>query len=512
MDSYQSQFAYAPSADAYMNSLRYPSMGMTPMMGPMHMAGPMDTFASGPAPQPAVAAMGGMPAVSQLPCSSRIGSKASPCSIYRHDEMQGATSEHRAQQLCATDGRLYIEHIPNHSVVFIPLASSIDQVLGSLRKPRAQSKHSNHTQPAHMAPPAVAQQPTPTAAPQPRKPKEKSAKPINAFIKYRSYKIAELKRLHPEVSQTDISRLAGEYWKAESEEVKNQFRCQYREEKKVYDMKKAINATATSKRPRESSETPSDVASAPLDDMTQPAGFNPSRRRSLTLPPTATPNQRATSASPLLSQSNPKRRRCVTAELRKQLAAKSSSLLATPPMRAAVASLAAGSASEIARAQSMGLDDSFHSTQAEYNSMCYYGALSLASSISHASPQLLGLSAAHTNSPYLDELAMAPLPIAPTFSMPCVAPMSEPALSVNTSFVAPEDPVANSAFELYTTASDHDELASSLVSASLVAASLSSLMASSQPAASASDPFSAPMVATAAPIAEFSVSNGSFQS
>ncbi|KAJ2344264.1 hypothetical protein GGF43_005492, partial [Coemansia sp. RSA 2618] len=110
MDSYQSQFAYAPSADAYMSSLRYPSMGMTPMMGPMHMP-PMESFphSTGPAPMPAGAAAPAAPmgmAVSQLACSARIGNKASPCSIYRHDEMVGATSEHRAQQLCSADGRL----------------------------------------------------------------------------------------------------------------------------------------------------------------------------------------------------------------------------------------------------------------------------------------------------------------------------------------------------------------------------------------------------------------------
>ncbi|KAJ2389049.1 hypothetical protein H4S02_002562 [Coemansia sp. RSA 2611] len=518
MDSYQSQFAYAPSADAYMPSLRYPSMGMTPMMGPMPV--PMEPFPAAAPPMPAG------PAVSQLPCSSRIGSKNSPCSIYRHDEMLGSTSEHRAQQLCTADGRLFIEHVPNHSIVYIPLSSSIDQVLRDLRKARPQAKSSS-AQSASIARQQTQPQPQPAQQShhqqhhqqQPRKPKEKSAKPINAFIKYRSYKIAELKRLHPEVSQTDISRLAGEYWKVESEEVKNQFRCQYREEKKVYDMKKAINASGANKRPRESSEAASDLgaksssetASAPLvnskvmpfaDASELPAGFNPSqRRRSLTMPsPTAASNPRATSASPLMvsQQPNPKRRRCVTVELRKQLAAKST-LLATPPMPAA--SVAAYPAPEIARAQSMGLDETFGHTQPDYN-MSYYGALSLATSIHHASPQLLDLgSSVHSNSPYLGEMAMAPLPIAQSFSMPSV-PHDTPPLSVDTSFVAGAEDAASSAFELYTTASDHDELASSLVSASLVAASLSTLMASSQPVASVSEGFSAALVATAAPIAE----------
>ncbi|KAJ2845416.1 hypothetical protein IWW36_004790 [Coemansia brasiliensis] len=496
------------------------------------------------------------PSVSQLPCSSRIGSVNSPCCIYRHDDMVGSTTEHHAQQLCTADGRLFIEHIPNHSIVYIPLSSSIDQVLCDLRKPRSYSKTNQHAhksshnqqvqgqqtsqppQPQPQQQQQASQQQQQQQTQQPRKHKEKSAKPINAFIKYRSYKIAELKRLHPEVSQTDISRLAGEYWKAESEEVKNQFRYQYREEKKVYDMKKAINASNANKRSRDSSSdtlsepdakldkcsSQSTVSSAPLPEECMssfdlPTGFDSSRRRrSLTMPPnTMTPNQRATSASPLMvsqqqqRQPNAKRRRCVTVELRKQLAAKSS-LLATPPMHPSsmVNATASYSMPEIARAQSMGLEDTMGqvSQQAtpDYNSMCYYGALSLASSISHASPQLLDLtnSVNVSNSPYLDDMsAMAPLPIAQTFSMPTVAPQqteATPSLSVDTSFVSTsEDPAANSAFELYTTASDHDELASSLVSASLVAASLSSLMASSQPVASDSIPAST--VTTAAPIA-----------
>ncbi|KAJ1783293.1 hypothetical protein LPJ59_006618, partial [Coemansia sp. RSA 2399] len=155
-----------------------------------------------------------------------------------------------------------------------------------------------------------------------KQPKEKSNKPINAFIKYRSYKIAELKRLHPEVSQTEISRLAGECWKTESEEIKNQFRVKYLEEKKIYDMKKATNGGTTTKRSRD--EDSSDTESLP------PAGFDGSaRRRSLTMPPSdSNAYARAASASPLMLGKQPplpssKRRRCVTEDMRKQLATKS---------------------------------------------------------------------------------------------------------------------------------------------------------------------------------------------
>ncbi|KAJ2161032.1 hypothetical protein GGF46_001779 [Coemansia sp. RSA 552] len=576
MDSYQSQFAYAPGADA--SYMRYPSMGMTPMMAPMNV----------PPPPPPVFDSFHQAGITQLPCSSRIGSKSSPCSIYRHDGATGITSEHRAEQVCMADGRLFIEHIPNHSLVYIPLSSSIDQVLYSLQHrecapkpaqpqpqpqlPRGSSASRQSAQPQAKKPAAPQNQqpaPRPQSQPQsqPRKYKEKSAKPINAFIKYRSYKIAELKRLHPEVSQTDISRLAGECWKTESEDIKNQFRVQYMEEKKVYDMKKAINAS--NKRSRDAaslsdSSAPSkkdqssnsDIASAPLPGdiavgsvgvapaaLNLPADFDSAlRRRSLTLPsPTTASIARAASASPLMmSQNQPsaKRRRCVTTDLRKQLAAKSSSLLAmSPPLQAAAAAAAAAAATEAVagvsaepgsvpfiRAQSMGVHESFGEQQGsqDYNSgMYYYDALSLASSINEASPQLLGLSGSvHSNSPYLDDMgAMAPLPIAPSFSMPWLPPPQQPhqgdalGLSVETSFVSAtsaDDPSSN-AFDLYTTGSDHEELASSLVSASLVAASLSTMMASSQPAVDVHGSMpEAALGPTAVPVAD--VSSGYFHS
>ncbi|KAJ2708561.1 hypothetical protein H4R19_004684, partial [Coemansia spiralis] len=289
MDSYHSQFAYGPDPAAYMPSLHCPPMGMTPMMGPVHGGPPVDGFHLPPPyhhqpPPPGI--MAAAPVISHVVFATQIGDKSSPCFLYRHDSLSGATVEQGAQQLCMADGRLFIEHIPNHSIVYIPLSSSIDEVLHSLHnqhvaaplyrnasETQSQCGQALEPQPhrqkqAAAAAHAVAQprNATPQQQSQPRKPKEKSAKPINAFIKYRSFKIAELKRLYPDVSQTEISRLAGECWKMESEDVKNQFRVQYREEKKVYDMKKASNALEASKCRREDSEALSD------SDASQAAG------------------------------------------------------------------------------------------------------------------------------------------------------------------------------------------------------------------------------------------------
>ncbi|KAJ2616866.1 hypothetical protein H4S08_000608 [Coemansia sp. RSA 1365] len=592
MDSYQSQFAYAPSADAssYMSTLRYPNMDMTPMMGPMHLPPSIDPFPpvnNGPV-SVAVSAASSAAAVSHLMPSAQIGDKTSPCFIYRHDDASGSTVEQAAHQLCAADGRIYIEHIPNHSIVYIPLSASIDQVLGDLHRMAAsrtihgsastvhdnhayvstaakphthQQQHSQQKQKQqrqssaqHVLPQSMKQsqsqqqQEQPKQKQQPsqqsqqqqqRKPKEKSAKPINAFIKYRSYKIAELKRLHPEVSQTDISRLAGECWKTEKEDIKNQFRVQYMEEKKVYDMKKAT-ITGSNKRQRGCSEALSEIekqkaceeaTSAPLledgalpsSSLDMPSDFDATRRRrSLTLPPSAGDlGARAASASPMMAsqqqqqrQPNPKRRRCVTVELRKQLAAKSS-LLATPPFAAAIppSQLDAFATPMIDRAHSMGLNDSFsypnctQSLSQDYGAIGYYGALSLAPSLANdGGSQLLDMSGSvHSNSPYLDDMGpMAPLPIAQSFSMPHAVPHNDTSgLSVDTSFVSVSDAASNSAFDLYTTGSDHDGLANSLVSASLVAASLSTMMATPQNAVVAPSSLSGPLaVTTASPVAE----------
>ncbi|KAJ2494111.1 hypothetical protein IWW47_004806, partial [Coemansia sp. RSA 2052] len=348
-----------------------------------------------------------------------------------------------------------------------------------------------------------------------RKAKEKSAKPINAFIKYRSYKIAELKKQYPEVSQTEISRLAGECWKSEDEEIKNQFRNRYQEEKKVYDLKKAIGMG--SKRARETSVTLSEndatldaasvlgePTSAPLldscgnsvDASVYPADFDPKRRRrSLTLLPTdISPCVRSSSSSPMLqSQPAAKRRRCVTTELRRQLAAKSSAIMATPPPPppAPVMPTMLGP-----RAHSMGDDLSQHYTAPPVGG--YYGDLSFASAPSsmaggsehlvisaHSSPAMMAAMHPHGNASYLSDMS---LPLNPAFGMhhhADFASMSPPllandgsVLSINTSFVSngPNTDYHSAPFDIYSSPA-HDDLASSVVNAHLVAANLSSYMA-----------------------------------
>ncbi|KAJ1987323.1 hypothetical protein GGI25_005843 [Coemansia spiralis] len=215
----------------------------------------------------------------------------------------------KVRQFCAADGTSFIEHVPGHCLVFIPSSLSLSFVMRELRKIRV---------------------PKPKA-----KPKEKSSKPTNAFIKYRSHKIAELKVMHPEISQTEISRIAGEFWKTEPEDVKNAFQKRYLQEKRIYDMNKAKRSRSESTAGSDAEDSHSDTqstnsaytaassaaatdgAGAPGFGLSLgigsdgcPIGFNTGRRRSHTLPPGG------------FSRSGAKRR--ISQELRKHLATKNS--------------------------------------------------------------------------------------------------------------------------------------------------------------------------------------------
>ncbi|KAJ2695736.1 slightly ste11-like protein [Coemansia sp. IMI 209128] len=216
--------------------------------------------------------------------------------------------EHKVRQFYSADGTSFIEHVPGHCLVFIPNTTNVDYVFRELRKAR---------------------QPKPKP-----KPKDRSPKPTNAFIKYRNHKIDDLKSMHPDISQTEISRMAGECWRTEPLEVKNMFQKRYQEEKRIYDMNKAkrartdgdMGSDAEAQSDGPSSSSPGLLGSPALRAVPQdanslglglglggnsvgPAGFNPGRRRSHTLPPGG------------FCRSGTKRR--ISQELRKHLATKS---------------------------------------------------------------------------------------------------------------------------------------------------------------------------------------------
>ncbi|KAJ2805110.1 slightly ste11-like protein [Coemansia helicoidea] len=150
--------------------------------------------------------------------------------VYCHDRNNGGFMEQPVRQMVMSDGSVFVEHIPGYNIVYVSNHAPVHQVLGEMCAPQragagnaagsngnSKSSHANQT---------------------PRAPRERMAKPSNAFIMYRNYKIEEMRRLQPEINQIDISRKAGDMWKTESEDVKEQFRAKYRAEKQAYDLKK----------------------------------------------------------------------------------------------------------------------------------------------------------------------------------------------------------------------------------------------------------------------------------
>ncbi|KAJ2001894.1 hypothetical protein GGI02_001838 [Coemansia sp. RSA 2322] len=166
----------------------------------------------------------------QVMVSSRIVSDGE-CAVFCHDGRTGSASEYTVRQMIGSDGTVFVEHLPGYHIVYVANSESVEQAVhdsGLGQQPRPSSKTK-----------AAAQQGAGAA-------RDRAVKPSNAFIMYRNHKIAEMRQINAEINQTDISREAGRWWKAESEDVKEVFRARYREEKQLYDLKKGKRGRADS--------------------------------------------------------------------------------------------------------------------------------------------------------------------------------------------------------------------------------------------------------------------------
>ncbi|KAJ1948644.1 hypothetical protein EC988_005090, partial [Linderina pennispora] len=67
-----------------------------------------------------------------------------------------------------------------------------------------------------------------------------TSRPPNSFILYRSDKLRELIQKHPELKQTDISKMCAENWKNETPEVKDHYRQKQQEAKTKFLSEQAI--------------------------------------------------------------------------------------------------------------------------------------------------------------------------------------------------------------------------------------------------------------------------------
>ncbi|KAJ2723193.1 hypothetical protein GGI07_002828 [Coemansia sp. Benny D115] len=190
----------------------YPHMGAMPAMAPVHGYPQMMPYHAGPYMdhmQPMHQA-----AITSKPPMTRASHVISEpcCHIYMTD-MNSEATEITTRQIIAFDGKVFIEHLPNHNVIFAPIKIQPQHVLQSAGSRVAKLKLK------------------PTRADRPK----------NVFFKYRSQKVKELQELYPKLNQIVISRIAAEHWKNESREVKERYRREYRNEMAQYELAKKIN-------------------------------------------------------------------------------------------------------------------------------------------------------------------------------------------------------------------------------------------------------------------------------
>ncbi|KAJ2359284.1 hypothetical protein IWW50_000006 [Coemansia erecta] len=277
MESYHGAYQKYPSdaqpqGQQYM-PVGYPIGGMPPTMSTAHMPSmphTMAPYAYGPPGHSSAPKQ-------QMSTSSRIITEPG-CMVLRSNR-DAAAVEHTARQIIAVDGKVFIEHIPAHNVIFVPVevqpANAIRQHVAGSRIIKARPR------------------PVPLA------------RPSNVFFKYRSVKQRELQLQNPRLNQTVISRMVAEHWKREPAEVKARYKQEYKEDMKKYEMYKKLHRTRQDYDYYETEEmtTQSDIAvpyhqqesghSEPLSYVREPQQLgvsqpehtgSPARHRSFTMP------------------------------------------------------------------------------------------------------------------------------------------------------------------------------------------------------------------------------------
>ncbi|KAJ2716889.1 slightly ste11-like protein [Coemansia spiralis] len=228
--AYQKYGGGSPPRSQSFMPVAYATMGGLPAMGGMaqhpvsHTMQPyafMSPTTQAP-PQYAHPAQQPMSVLGRGPTmSSRVALEPS-CVVYMCDASGAMPRPHVAQQVVLADGKVYIEHIPGHNIIFTP----------------------SSTTPAAAAA-VAAQQVSGSRVSKGRGRGAAMAKPSNVFFKYRSVKQRELQEAHPRLNQTVISRMVAEHWRVEPTEVKDKFRNIYKEEMRQYELSKRVRRPRT---------------------------------------------------------------------------------------------------------------------------------------------------------------------------------------------------------------------------------------------------------------------------
>ncbi|KAJ1896945.1 hypothetical protein LPJ66_003684 [Kickxella alabastrina] len=113
-------------------------------------------------------------------------------------------------QIYGPNGKLYIEHIPGHSIITLPKTVPIQRPTRRIAQKKPAKNNSNIGF------------------------NGKPAKPNNVFIRYRCANSGRIKKIFPNATQTDLSRIAAEYWRNETVEGKERFYSEYNAEYSEY--------------------------------------------------------------------------------------------------------------------------------------------------------------------------------------------------------------------------------------------------------------------------------------
>ncbi|KAJ1643520.1 hypothetical protein LPJ64_004718 [Coemansia asiatica] len=238
--------------------------------------------------------------------------------VYCFDEASGTHSEHNVRQMVASDMSVFIEHMPGYHLVFIPVGCNVNmatrEMMGGHSFSMAGNSHggsrkgSNGKGNGAKAHAVV----------------EKTSKPSNAFIMYRNHKIEELRQQMPDINQIEISREAGKWWRAESDEVKKHFQDKYREEKLAYDLKKSKRSRADSSAGLSDDLTADGETMAPKKKKSKTSRNSNSFSLGLSSGSGGAKPRSQTMPSNMFNSSNA--RLGIMTDLRKQMAARNSSV------------------------------------------------------------------------------------------------------------------------------------------------------------------------------------------
>ncbi|KAI9500061.1 hypothetical protein GGI25_004164 [Coemansia spiralis] len=251
MDNYQQ--AYQKYPDMYqgqpVNALNYANIGGMPIINMSNT--PMNSIPAFGLPTSL-----SIPKAPQTTSSSRVLSEPD-CQIYQCNK-DADPQEFSARQMISIEGRVFIEHTPGHSIIFVPNKLKPSQVMQQVSK-KGKSRV------------------------------DKPARPCNVFFKYRSHKLAELQAQFPKLNQTVISRMVAEHWKKETDDVKERFKLEYKEDMNKYEMAKRVRRSKSDADIEENVLTGATAIDLPfygslgLVDSPSEDGTAP-RHRSFTLP------------------------------------------------------------------------------------------------------------------------------------------------------------------------------------------------------------------------------------